>query len=247
MTIEIDTLSHQIFLDRLAHGLHRDYMKYVKQAEKKILNKGSGNYTTISIVVLVDEIKEIFNNATANMLSQLQNLTEYEVRFTKRLLEKYLGRTVETPPKPLINNITVQTTFTKQSTTLTEAVTSFGNKKQSEYIQQLSAGITNGEEKEEIQRRVEDKTSGLITMQSLALASLTALAVSGYAKKSVVEEDNKVNQDTQILFQWTSVLENTTCPYCEGLHGEVFRSDDLPGFPAHARCQCSLIMVEQNV
>ena len=48
---------------------------------------------------------------------------------------------------------------------------------------------------------------------------------------------------------WVATLDNTTCDYCEAMHGTVYYSDpkrspnldDIPPQPAHPRCRCSLV------
>lgn len=44
-----------------------------------------------------------------------------------------------------------------------------------------------------------------------------------------------------IMYEWSSILDDNTCEDCEALDGEIFASDEVPDFPQHAGCRCDLI------
>lgn len=247
MSLESDLIKHQIFLDRLVLGLHKEYKKYLRKANRYINRNLKKVTTQLDVIFMTDELDRIFAEANNKIMKLIGEFVNQEVGFNIKVLKKHLRITLDTIQESIITEqIPIRTHFSKQSMELKQAFDTFALKKRNEYQQELALGVYNAEEKEELQARAKEKTEGLFSTQNLALMGLAVLAASAAARKQVVREENQLSQK-QIIFRWSSVLEANTCPYCEGLHGQFFTSDTLPTYPAHARCQCSLILEEHAV
>lgn len=237
MTIENDILRHQVFLDRVARGFSNDYMDLIKRVVNKIRRLPAANFAT-SVALMQPELNVIFESATAEAVVNLQKLAEKEALFTRRLFRKYLDRDLVIPEINVIKDIDavrLQTTFWKNAQSAVGGISNFTEHNKRVIEQTITEATINNENKATVNDRLADKTSGLLNTQSVALFGLAVLATSSRTR-NVMYERNAIQR-----VKWLSVLEDNTCVYCEGLHGQVYELNNVPAFPAHARCQCTLI------
>lgn len=244
MSLKTDLIKHQILIDRLSNSFTRDYnldFKFISQKIQKELDKG---LDLNSIYQLRLELRSRLIDTMQKQLDQYIDFAEYETQFLRDRYKVNTGLDLEIPEKRRLSYIImrsqIKTTVNKPSLDLRTTWAVFIDKKLSDLTRILNDSIVLRESLDITKNKIKDLTSGLIPMHVKLMTSLSVLSVSAKARNEVYA----LNPDKIQYVQWYSVLEDTTCPYCEQLHNQKFQIGQEPAFPAHARCQCSLLPVE---
>jgi hypothetical protein len=127
--------------------------------------------------------------------------------------------------------IEIKTSLNREASSIENVYTQYTQQKSEQYADILQ----QDKEKAERQEEIKNKTNNLFNTQNIVLAGLAVAGASKLVGQVIAR------QNPQIKIRWSSVLEPTTCPVCEGLHGQVFTSETVPAYPQHANCNCSLI------
>lgn len=230
MSLEDDLIRHQIFVERYGRHLAKLYKKYIQTATNKAIKSLRVQQNIISDLQIKQDLLKTLQRGKKALLAELQKFVNYEQQFIAKILKNSLNLSIE-QQKLLAEDILIKTSLGGQTNKISNVYNTFNIKK----IQQYSEVINNGAEKEGRGERLQEMNEGLFNTQNLVLAGLAVGAAQHLVARKTVQ------QNPQIKIRWSSVLESTTCPVCADLHGQVFTEEDLPSYPQHGRCQCSLI------
>ena len=53
----------------------------------------------------------------------------------------------------------------------------------------------------------------------------------------------RYHMEVKMLYIWTNDQKSNVCDRCKELHGRFFRENELPQFPLHENCRCSLMEI----
>ena len=232
MSVKNDLIRHRILLQR--------YVLTELNRRRKILN---------AIVEIVDEqfdkpIKKILDSVrkelkqnTLNAFKSLEALAIYEAKFIARILRKYIKEPIVTIIPEKVKEVQIVLNTHGKSHSLNDVYDDFD-----EYTMKKVAKIVKEEDKGEMLTSLGLLATGAVLAQYKTVATT---AINGVVN-SVHEEVYKENSNIIETAQWISMLDDSVCPDCEDLHGQIFPIDDLPACPLHANCRCELIPLIQG-
>lgn len=230
-------LRHQLLLMRLVRTQAKATRKHIKKAEAEIIKAiESGNY-----VGLRNKIIMAFGPMEGESLKLINELAVYEANFTAKTLRKYVDKDATKPSDSrIINEVNrrpVSVSLNRQPQNIASTVAYFATTKIAQYEQALRDSEALQEDKATRIKRIKNLTDGLFTVQNLSLAGVFVIAAANIAREIVAFHNGWE-------VQWSAILDETTCPYCESQDGQVFSALEITDeIPAHARCRCTWIPV----
>lgn len=211
--------------------------KHIKKAESEILKAiEDGNY-----VGLRNKIIMAFGPMEGEALKLINELAVYEANFTVKTLRKYVDKNAEKPSDSRIinevNSRPVSVSLNRPPQTMSATVAYFATTKAAQYEQALRDSDALQEDKAVKTKRIKNLTDGLFTVQNLAIAGVLVIAAANIAREIVA-----FHNDREV--QWSAILDEATCEYCESQDGEIYSALEITDeIPAHARCRCTWIPV----
>lgn len=105
----------------------------------------------------------------------------------------------------------------------------------------IQAGIVGGMQRGDsaiaIARDLQDVAFPRAASQLENLSRTLFNGVTNWARLAVMQ----ANADLVGMVQWVAVLDDTTCPICQELDGQIFPLDAVDPPPAHPSCRCFLL------
>lgn len=231
-------LRHQLLLMRLVKTQAKVTKYQLKEAERIILlaiqrNKLGGLRANLQVVL---------GAIPTEAIKLLNELALYETAFTVRVLKRELKKEVIKPDDAAVikkvDVTLVAVALNKVNQTIKETYNTFASNKLKQYAQVLKDAKVIKEESEVTATKIKSLTSGLFTVQNLALAGVAVIAVANMSRAEVVLENG-------MSLQWAAELDNATCPFCEAQDGLIFTEEESASaiIPAHSNCRCTWIPV----
>lgn len=221
---------------RLVRTQARLTRNYLKQAEKLVTDAiKARNYQGLRNKLIM-----LLGPVPAEALKLIDELALYESRFTQRVIKKHLKKDLVTiSDGEVLQNVHqrgVRVALKTPSQTIQATYNSFIGVKVGQYMQVLSDGNITREEPDVLVSKVSNLTNGLFTRQNLVLAGIAVIGAANLTRELVALKND-------LRVQWMAELDETTCPYCEDMDGEIFE-EETDDIPAHANCRCTWSIVE---
>ena len=245
MSIYDDLIKHKILINKYSKSQARSYLadlKEIKKAVKYHIEK-SGVTSSKS---LKESLKNGVEAITKAQINKLQTFYDYEQKFAVKLFNKHSDQEVLNTlsvTRKDISALDVPFSLFKAPVSVEDAYTSYTNKVIDKTFRLVSDAEVNGTSKTDLLASINDLYNGLVKTQSDSLALNLINGVSGMVREDIINDNPQLDMN-QVT--WVSVLDSTTCSYCEDLDGQVFDIDDAPDWPAHVNCNCELVPTNDN-
>lgn len=236
MALRNELLRHQLLLMKLIRSQAKIGTTFLKRAEKILLRAtetGKYDRLRVDLIALVGELPR-------DALKALYELATYETRFTARVVKKYLPQAIKVPTDVQVirkvDTKKVSVSLRTMPQTIEQSYQLFAGAKVNQYLQAVRDSQTMGESPELQQARIKNLTSGLFSVQNLALAGVAVVATANMSRALVATEN-------KLQLEWSAMLDEATCDYCDEMDGSIHESDFDNEIPAHSNCRCTWIIL----
>lgn len=229
MSLLDDLLKHKILLQRLTTSQAKIMLSKVGQAQKiieKALKKEHINYKSLEI-----KVKTKLNEAIKPTGEALIKFGKYEAEFISKVLQKHGFDKASVNVTEDILKSQLSTGLVTKNKTIRDTYKVFAAKKASDMVNSVKGPEVVEDKIFSLDRVVK----GLVKTQLYSLSGTALNRVSSAVKEEVYQEA-KIER-----VQWASTLDDSVCPDCEELDGQIFDLDAVPDCPLHANCRCELI------
>lgn len=231
MSLHDDLLKHRIFLQRMtkdtAKPMYTAIKKTVKLAKKELDKSKNIQYNKLGRKLL-----RLSTEGLAPTLDKLRALAEYEIRFVNKLLKKYnIEKISKLPEIDKLLSVPMSLGLQSKNKTIEKAYTEYINTK----TRIITEEIESQKPKEEKISSLNLLLSGILVHQLLSLTNTSLNSIASSIHREIFK-----GAGIEVV-QWIAILDNSVCDYCEGLHNQVFKIDDLPDWPAHTKCRCEVV------
>lgn len=230
-------------MDRLSKGFAQTLHRRFKEAATYLISRLRPGMPLVQILEMRDHLRRMFEGVMKESIEQYISFAIYEAQFIKKRFKDQHSVEMRLPSndqlREAVLNAKIKTTIDKTPLVMAIAFLVFVDKKTGDMIQVVKDSQSNQEEVKVTENKLQALVAGAILTHLLLMSSLATLTVANSARVEVY----KMNPEKIRYVQWFSVLEDNTCPYCESLHEQIYPVGMAPAFPAHARCQCSLLPV----
>lgn len=221
---------------RLVRTQAKDTKKIIKKAEAVILEAiRTGNFFNLQI-----KLEAVLNALPGTALELVRSLAIYESKFSYKTLKKHNKDTkpiTESVAITAAETVKVATTLHRPSQTIENTYTKFATSIVVRQIQLVRDAQVKELPKDEMVGLVTAQTAGLFSYQNLALAGLAVIGTANEVRAEVARaNDYKI--------EWSAILDESTCGFCEDQDGQIFENSEENEIPAHANCRCTWIIVD---
>ena len=215
---------------------------------KKLLNKAyafvveairTGNYYNLQ-----QKLEVVLGAMPGTAMKLVNELAWYEANFTKQRLSRWNKdlkikgvRKAEVISTAETVNVAVNIDRTTQN--IPNTYNLYAAAVISRTLLTLSDKQITFATKEETTAAVKEKFQGMFAVQNLALAGVAVIGVANASRGLVAEENN-------MQLEWSAILDESTCDYCEDQDGQVFETIEDSLIPAHANCRCTWIIINNE-
>jgi SPP1 gp7 family putative phage head morphogenesis protein len=242
------TTRHQIYLQRYAGAQTKQILAFVQQLEDNVLTKARYVKMLAGFKAFADSLT---NYMVGGVISNLQDLAQYEADFTKRIIDQSANTDVagfETvvPTVDQLNaaaftsimDTTVGTGI--GSYTVQDALENYGAKLAGGIVQLIRQGYAVGDPTDKISSDIQDYVGEKITQSQATAVSRT---ITNYVANSAKDTFYEENDDLITGYQVVATLDDRTTLECAALDGEVFDKDNFESPPYHWNCRSTYIGV----
>jgi len=217
--------------NKTRHGL-----KEAERITKQAID--SGDYRGLR-----NKLTMVMGGIPVEALKLIEELALYEAGYSTKKLQQYSkGVKIKKPTnKEIVELITVtpvSVSLNRKPATILDTYQLFVDAKVKQLVQIAKDVEVEGTDADVAQKKVSDTVNGLFTVQNLALAGVAIIAGANLARQRVASKNNR-------HVEWSAILDEATCPFCDEMDGQVFDENDITDeIPAHANCRCTWIIVE---
>ena len=249
MSLANDTIRHQIYLQRLATQIYREYgllsvNESYRQARLIMLDaENIGSVTKLNRV-----LRDIRKTVTQTMAKgwegatkALEELALYEAGFAAKLTAGYIAADIATPSMRKIRSFMEDSLLVLGSGsqlktgTWAEFVNNNVGVTVAQYQNTIRAGYIQGQTVGQMTRSLRTYAKGLNAQQVETLARTGMQHYAQNAREIMARE----NSDVLKFRIYNATLDNRTTSLCAGRDGETWaiEDDSYPRLPAHFNCR----------
>lgn len=225
---------YQVMLDD-AHGQVQDV---VRSSEDVVDSQStdSAEYAAL-LALLLSLLMDMKSALQATLEDDLKALIENEAANEISVLEGETGLVLAQPEQQVLDSVVTDVAFQGRylETWLDDLARGDFARVQSVIISGMQRGDTAGTIADNMEFEAFNTTDNM-------LSNLTRTVVNGvtnWARLEVI----KANADLIGMVQWHAVLDDTTCPICAELDGQVFPLEEVDPPPAHPSCRCFIVAI----
>lgn len=237
---------HQIYVQRFAGGQVKEMLGYLRDLVFQIEIKLAQAETLSQAQKLTTNLREVreileegLQAASGNLLTNIEDLAEYEGEFAVKTLNAASTIQAKLPDNNILRAIVSQSPMTllgdnqaQQYLTARQAVETYSTKKTNELLRVIQNGYINGDPVGDISRSVRSIVKRQ-TRQADALVRTVTNHISAEARSATHRE----NSDVVIGEEFVAVLDSRTTIGCAALDGKVFGFTEPPRVPRHWNCR----------
>ncbi len=253
---------HQVYLQRYAGGVTKQLLSFVNTIKQQSIDKlaNSPELTELSksrLNKLINSFNDLNSALVKDMSSSIKNnmtnLAEYEVNFTKRMLDNATSlpdigfetvipslNQLKTAAFDNIMDATIPGYSTTGGITVQDALEQYGSNQVAAVAQAVRSGFAVGD----TLQTVADNISGTLDSKlTAAQANTLARTITSHVASTARQEFYEDNSDVINAYQIVAVLDDRTTLTCAALDGEVFEIDGFDAPPYHWNCRTTYIGV----
>ena len=237
---------HQIYVQRYAGGQVKEMLGYLRDLVFQIEIKLAQAETLSQAQKLTTNLREVreileegLQAASGNLLTNIEDLAEYEGEFAVKTLNAASTIQAKLPENNILRAIVSQSPMTllgdnqaQQYLTARQAVETYSTKKTNELLRVIQNGYINGDPVGDISRSVRSVVKRQ-TRQADALVRTVTNHISAEARSATHRE----NSEVVIGEEFVATLDSRTTIGCAALDGKVFGFDEPPQVPRHWNCR----------
>ena len=237
---------HQIYVQRFAGGQVKEMLGYLRDLVFQIEIKLAQAETLSQAQKLTTNLREVreileegLQAASGNLLTNIEDLAEYEGEFAVKTLNAASTIQAKLPENNILRAIVSQSPMTllgdnqaQQYLTARQAVETYSTKKTNELLRVIQNGYINGDPVGDISRSVRSVVKRQ-TRQADALVRTVTNHISAEARSATHRE----NSEVVIGEEFVATLDSRTTIGCAALDGKVFGFDEPPQVPRHWNCR----------
>jgi len=237
---------HQIYVQRYAGGQVKEMLGYLRDLVFQIEIKLAQAETLSQAKKLTTNLREVreileegLQAASGNLLTNIEDLAEYEGEFAVKTLNAASTIQAKLPENNILRAIVSQSPMTllgdnqaQQYLTARQAVETYSTKKTNELLRVIQNGYINGDPVGDISRSVRSVVKRQ-TRQADALVRTVTNHISAEARSATHRE----NSEVVIGEEFVATLDSRTTIGCAALDGKVFGFDEPPQVPRHWNCR----------
>jgi len=246
---------HQIFIQRYARGREQQAIDTINRIMQTIEGRLTGNLTELSkarLDTLLLDLRQLSNGLYKEMadeiMDELIDFTDYEVGFTKRMLDRLTAGETALPAPEQIQSAIYSNVMKLEPTknyTIGAVLGEFASKKAVQITQTITDGVILGDTTPTIIQSLRNMF-GLQKNQASTLARTITNFIATQARETVYRE----NQDIFEGYEWVATLDSRTSLICASRDGQIypFGNDPIksPKPPAHFSCRSTIVPVVKS-
>lgn len=246
---------HQIFIQRYARGREQQAIDTINRIMQTIEGRLTGNLTELSkarLDTLLLDLRQLSNGLYKEMadeiMDELIDFTDYEVGFTKRMLDRLTAGETALPAPEQIQSAIYSNVMKLEPTknyTIGAVLGEFASKKAVQITQTITDGVIIGDTTPTIIQSLKNMF-GLQKNQASTLARTITNFIATQAREAVYRE----NQDIFEGYEWVATLDSRTSLICASRDGQIypFGNDPIksPKPPAHFSCRSTIVPVVKS-
>lgn len=245
MALIDDQDRHEIYLARLTTGLlnakvYPSLEAAYKAARAILLDAES--ITSISVLRRIEssiakEVREVYSRGWQEATEELVEMAVYEAGWSAQVTGQYLGASLTTPAKKVIESyinkslMTLQSGSRVQSGTWAQYVQGSVDAAVQQYNGIVAQGYQQGRTIGQITRDIRDSSNGILKQQAEALARTGQSHYTNQAREAMA----LANSDVIKYRMFSATFDNRTTLTCRGFANKIWAitDDSYPKLPLH--------------
>jgi len=239
MSLRDDIIRHQLLLMRLVRTQAKETKKILNKAYAFIVEAiRTGNYLNLQA-----KLEAVMGAMPGTAMKLVNELAWYEANFTKQRLARWnkelkIKGVLKQEVLSTAETVNVAVNIDRTPQTIANTYKLYAAAVISRSLLTISDKQITLATKEETTAAIKEKFQGMFTVQNLALAGVAIIGVAN-AVRGLVTEANGMQ------LEWSAILDESTCNYCEEQDGEIFDTSEESLIPAHANCRCTWLIVNE--
>lgn len=248
---------HQVFLERLKTGEVNQYASFLKDIDKSIRSRLSGEITAFTrnrlerlIKAIESDLSAIYSNYWDELRGNLIDLADYESGFEARSLDQALDNFESVIPS---QSQVMAAVFSKPLSVrgadggklLEPFIKDWSNAEIKRFSGAVRQGFFEGQTTSQMLQTIRGTRANKYKDGLLAITNRDAEAVVRTAVQHVasIARQETWDKNPKIVkgVRWVSTLDGRTTQICRSLDGNVFPRDSGPRPPIHIRCRSTTI------
>lgn len=258
MALIDDQDRHEVYLAKLTTGLlNAKIYPSLEEAYKaaRLILLDAESITSITVLRKIEssiakEVREIYSRGWQEATEGLVEMAVYEAGWSAQVTGQYLGASLTTPAKKVIESYINKSLMTLtsgkrvQSGTWAQYVQGSVDAAVQQYNGIVAQGYQQGRTIGQITRDIRDSSNGILKQQAEALARTGQSHYTNQAREAMALE----NSDVIKYRIFTATFDNRTTDVCRKNslpQYRVFRIEDdsYPRIPVHFNCRSSYVFV----
>lgn len=254
-------IRHAVFLERLKSGEVAKFAPFLKQIDRLIRDRLSGDditdFTRDRLERLLQTVDglllAIFTEYTDQLNLDLIDLAQYEATFEASTLgqagpatfEAVVPALAQIRAAVLANPLSVR--GADGGKLLKPFIQGWATTERTRVVNAIRQGFFEGQTNSEIIRAIRGTRSlqykdGILAITDRNASSIVRTAVQHVATQARMET-LKENSDVVQGVEWVSTLDSRTTPTCKSLDGKRFKIDEGPRPPIHINCRSTVVPI----
>lgn len=252
---------HQVFIERLKSGEVAKFAPFLKQIDKAIRERLSGDDITDLTRARLEKLLEavdglllgIFTAYTDQLNLDLIDLAQYEATFEASTLSQVGPATFEAvvPAVAQIRAAVLTNPLSVRGADggklLKPFIQGWASTERTRVVNAIRQGFFEGQTNSEIIKAIRGTKAlqykdGILATTDRNASAIVRTAVQHVATQARMET-LKENSDVVQAVEWVSTLDSRTTPTCKSLDGKRFKIDEGPRPPAHIGCRSTVVPI----
>lgn len=252
---------HQVFIERLKSGEVAKFAPFLKQIDKAIRDRLSGDDITDFPRARLERLLEavdglllgIFTAYTDQLNLDLIDLAQYEASFEASTLSQVGPATFEAvvPAVAQIRAAVLTNPLSVRGADggklLDAFIQGWASTERTRVVNAIRQGFFEGQTNGEIVKAIRGTKAlqykdGILGTTDRNASAIVRTAVQHVATQARMET-LKENSDVVQAVEWVSTLDSRTTPTCKSLDGKRFKIDEGPRPPIHINCRSTVVPI----
>lgn len=252
---------HQVFIERLKSGEVAKFAPFLKQIDKAIRERLSGDDITDFTRARLERLLEavdglllgIFTAYTDQLNLDLIDLAQYEASFEASTLSQVGPATFEAvvPAVAQIRAAVLTNPLSVRGADggklLDAFIQGWASTERNRVVNAIRQGFFEGQTNSEIVKAIRGTKAlqykdGILAITDRNASAIVRTAVQHVATQARMET-LKENSDVVQAVEWVSTLDSRTTPTCKSLDGKRFKIDEGPRPPIHINCRSTVVPI----
>lgn len=252
---------HGVFLERLKSGEVAKFAPFLKQIDKAIRERLSGDDITDFTRARLEKLLEavdglllgIFTAYTEQLNLDLIDLAQYEASFEASTLSQIGPATFEAvvPAVAQIRAAVLTNPLSVRGADggklLDAFIQGWASTERNRVVNAIRQGFFEGQTNSEIVKAIRGTKAlqykdGILATTDRNASAIVRTAVQHVATQARMET-LKENSDVVQAVEWVSTLDSRTTPTCKSLDGKRFKIDEGPRPPIHINCRSTVVPI----